>query len=100
MQQLPGSQAGIGQYTGAWDTPQVAHLLKRTLFGASVQDLNYFKTRTMSQAVDELLQPTAAPSTKPLNNYDNDPTGVAPWQTWIGTGLLYADDTMNTNRLH
>lgn len=96
---LPGSPAGISQYTGTWDTPQIVHLLKRTLFGASIDDINYFKTRTMSQAVDELLSPTAAPTTKPLNNYGNDPTGVAPWQTWIGQGLLYQDDAMNTNRL-
>jgi hypothetical protein len=65
---LPGSPAGISEYTGAWDTPQVVHLLKRTLFGAAVQDINYFKTRTMSQAVDELLQPTAAPATPAPSN--------------------------------
>ena len=57
-QQLPGSPAGIDAYTGVWDTPQVVHLLKRTLFGAAMTDVNYFKTRTMSQAVDELLQPS------------------------------------------
>src|SRR5256885_13510383 len=97
---LPGSPAGINEYTGAWDTPQVVHLLKRTLFGASLQDIGYFKTRTMSQAVDELLQPTVPPATVPLNNYGNDPTGVAPWQTWINTGLLYVDTDMNMNRLN
>ena len=98
-QQLPPSQAGIGEYTGTWDTPQVVHLLKRTLFGAAVQDINYFRTLTMSQAVDELLQPTAAPVTQPLNNYGADPTGVASWQTWINTGLLYTDPMMNQNRV-
>ena len=99
-QQLPGSPAGINAYTGVWDTPQVVHLLKRTLFGASVTDINYFKTRTMAQAVDELLQPTAAPATTPLNNYGADPTGVAPWQSWINMGLLYSDEDMNSNRLY
>jgi uncharacterized protein (DUF1800 family) len=96
---FPPSPAGISEYTGAWDTPQVVHLLKRTLFGASIQDINYFKGRTMAQAVDELLLPAAAPVSVPLNNYDNDPTGVAPWQTWINTGILYVDDDMNMNRL-
>src|SRR5260370_6536860 len=90
---------GISEYTGTWDTPQVVHLLKRILFGASVDDINYFKTRSMSQAVDELLQPAPAPSTTPLNNYGTDPTGVAPWTTWIDTGLLYVDAVMNMNRL-
>ncbi|HTR29448.1 MAG TPA: DUF1800 family protein [Puia sp.] len=98
-QKMPGSPLGLDVYTGAWDTPHVVHLLKRTLFGASVADINYFKGLTMSQAVDEILQPSAAPATKPLNNYGADPTGVASWQTWVGTGLLYQDPTMNGNRL-
>ncbi|GGA85558.1 DUF1800 domain-containing protein [Puia dinghuensis] len=99
MNKLPGSPLGLTEYTGVWDTPQVAHLLKRTLFGATVQDIGYFKNLTMPAAVDQLLQPTAPPVAKPLNNYGSDATGVASYQTWIGTGLLYQDDTMNTNRL-
>jgi uncharacterized protein (DUF1800 family) len=96
----PGSPAGIAEYTGTWDTPQVVHLLKRTLFGATVQDIAYFKTLTLSQAVDSLLQPTAPPSTMPLNNYGVDPTGVGSFQTWINTGLLYQDDMLNASRLN
>lgn len=96
---LPGSPAGLAQYTGDWGAPQVAHLLKRTLFGSTVQDINYFKTLTMSQAVDQLLQPTAAPTTVPLNNYGADPTGVASWQSWLNVGLLYGDPQLNQNRV-
>ena len=96
---LPGSPLGLAQYTGAWDTPQVVHLLKRTLFGASVQDIAYFKTLSMSQAVDQLLQPTAVPATAPLNNYGADATGVASWQTWINASLLYQDDKLNASRV-
>ena len=98
-QAFPGSPAGIDPYTGTWDTPQVVHLLKRTLFGATLSDINYFKTLTMSQAVDQLLQPTADPVTTPLNNYGSDPTGVASWQSWINQGLTYQDMEMNENRL-
>jgi uncharacterized protein (DUF1800 family) len=98
-QVFPGSPAGLDAYTGVWDTPQVVHLLKRTLFGASLQDINYFKTLSMSAAVDQLLQPTAVPATTPLNNYGSDPTGVAMWQSWINQGLTYADPDMNSNRL-
>jgi uncharacterized protein (DUF1800 family) len=96
---FPGSPSGIDPYTGTWDTPQVVHLLKRTLFGATIQDINYFKSMTMSQAVDQLLLPTAQPSTQPLNNYGSDPTGVASWQTWINTGILYDDPQLNGNRV-
>ncbi len=54
--------AGLEEYTGTWETAQVVHLLKRMLFGASPQHIAYFKQLTMQQAVDELLQPTPAPS--------------------------------------
>jgi len=95
---------GLQEYTGDWGTPQVVHLLKRTLFGAKPQDILYFKNRTMQQAVDELLQPTTAPSNYPLNNYSMDgyvdPTGVAPWQTWINTGIVLADNELNIKRIN
>ena len=94
---------GLQEYTGTWDTPQVVHLLKRMLFGAKHVDINYFKSRTMQESVDELLQPTAAPSTYPLNNYSvdgyTDPTGVALWQTWINTGIALADKELNEKRI-
>ena len=48
---------GLLEYTGIWETAQVVHLLKRTLFGAKPQDIAYFKTRTMQEAVDELFSP-------------------------------------------
>ena len=94
---------GLQEYAGTWDTPQVVHLLKRTLFGARQNDIQYFKAKTMQQAVDELLQPTAAPSSVPLNNYSVngyvDPTGVALWQTWINTGISLADKELNEHRI-
>lgn len=94
---------GLQEYTGTWDTAQVVHLLKRTLFGARLQDIQYFRSRTMQQAVDEILQPAAAPSVPPLNNYNingyTDPTGVAAWQTWINTGIALADKDLNEKRI-
>jgi len=94
---------GLQEYTGTWDTPQVVHLLKRTLFGAKQKDIQYFKGKTMQQAVDELLLPTAAPASVPLNNYSVngyvDPTGVALWQTWINTGINLADKELNQLRI-
>src|SRR5450631_4192201 len=94
---------GLDEYTGEWSTTEAVHLLKRTLFGVRVNDLNYFLTRSMSQAVDELLTPTTAPISVPLNSYSSggytDPTGVAAWDTWINTGVDYPDSEMNTNRL-
>ncbi|MBS1598956.1 MAG: DUF1800 domain-containing protein [Bacteroidetes bacterium] len=95
---------GLNEYTGSWDTTDVVHLLKRTMFGATIDNVNYFKSLTMSQAVDELLTPTPAPTSLPLNNYSSDgytdPTGVAAWDTWINTGIDYPDDEMNQKRVN
>ncbi|MFN8276096.1 MAG: DUF1800 domain-containing protein [Chitinophagales bacterium] len=74
----------LAAYTGAWTKKQVVHLLKRTMFGARRSDIDYFLTKTMSQAVDELLTPGNAPS-PPLNNYSNQYTDtvVAAGATWV-----------------
>ncbi len=94
---------GLQEYTGAWETQQVVHLLKRTLFGATIANINYFKSRTMLQSVNQLLLPTPAPSTAPLNNYSingyTDPSGVALWQTWVNTGTSLADKDLNALRI-
>jgi uncharacterized protein (DUF1800 family) len=94
--------AGISEYTGPWDTPQVAHLLKRTLFGVKPGDVTYFRNKTMAEAVDELLLEAPFSSTPPLNNYNvdgyTDPSGVVPWQTWIDTGIALADKELNEKR--
>ncbi|MBS1946735.1 MAG: DUF1800 domain-containing protein [Bacteroidetes bacterium] len=96
--------ASLDEYTGDWGTPQVVHLLKRTMFGAKIEDVNYFSSLTMPQAVDELLTETPVPSTLPLNNYNvdgyTDPTGVTAWQTWIGMGVDFADIDMNGKRVN
>jgi uncharacterized protein (DUF1800 family) len=95
--------ASLNEYAGDWGTAQVTHLLKRTLFGAKMEDINYFSTLSMSQAVDEILTETPAPTSVPLNNYNvngyTDPTGVLAWQTWVNTGIDFADNDMNQRRL-
>src|SRR5688572_32315964 len=42
---------------------------KRTMFGAKKADIDYFKTRTVSQAVDELMNPTAPQPAPPVKEY-------------------------------
>lgn len=94
---------GLDEYAGDWTTTEVVHLLKRTLFGVRIEDLNYFLSLTMSQAVDIILTPAAAPSTVPLNSYSSDgytdPTGVPAWDTWINTGVDYPDSELNEMRM-
>lgn len=83
----------------AWTSKEAAHLLKRTMFGVTKEDLNYFTGLTMEQAVDQILQKTALPPI-PINDYEGihykeqnytvvDPD-LDPGQTWINAP--YNDD--------
>jgi len=103
VRKLSFDVGSLNEYTGTWDTTEIVHLIKRTMFGATIDDINHFRSLTMSQSVDELLTPTPSPTAIPLNNYSSngymDPTGVAPWSTWLNTGIDYPDDDMNSMRL-
>ena len=80
--------SGLAPYSGPWDTEAVVHLLKRAMFGANPQDITYFKGLSMSQAVDELLNPTAPLPALPVKDYDSSGAekpddNIAPGATWI-----------------
>jgi hypothetical protein len=47
--------SGLNPYSGAWTTNEVAHLLKRTMFGAKKADIDHFLGLSPSAAIDELL---------------------------------------------
>ncbi len=96
---------GLNPYTGAWSASEVAHLLKRTMFGAAKDDIDYFKGMSMSQAVDTLLNVPATVPDAPLKNYDNDEiTGGDPdlaipiGSTWVNTHS--EDDAANRKRIY
>lgn len=79
------TMSGLSPYSGPWGTKEVTHLLKRTMFGATIADVNYFKTKTLAQAVDELVNTIPAAPLPPVNNY-NDTTAdpdVPAGETWV-----------------
>jgi uncharacterized protein (DUF1800 family) len=94
VQHIARTMSGLTPYSGPWDIEAVVHLLKRTMFGAAPQDVAHFQAMTMSQAVDELLNPTAPLPAPPLKDYDTSgadlpDTAVAAGTTWIND---YAND--------
>jgi len=66
---MPPPASGLIPFTGSFKEQELTHLLKRTMFGVSKADINYFKNKTLNQAVDELLNPTAPMPTPPLKDY-------------------------------
>jgi uncharacterized protein (DUF1800 family) len=83
--QAPPPNGGLAAFGGSWTENEVIHLLKRTLFGAAKPDIDYFKTRTFQQAVDEILNPSAPLPDPPLKEYaiTAADTNIAQGTTWV-----------------
>lgn len=98
--------SGLNPYAGPWTTNEVIHLLKRTMFGATKTDVDFFAAMTMNQAVDALLNVPLAQFTPPppVKSYPNstspaDPdTAIAAGQTWINVNTN--DGTVDFNRVN
>jgi len=69
---------GLEAYTGPWDVPQVAHLLRRTMFGAKRSDIDYFLGLGSELAVKELCNPTTSAPVPPVNDYNNSEEFIDP----------------------
>lgn len=82
---------GINAYAGSFTSVELMHLLKRTLFGVSQADLVYFKGKTLSQVVDELLNPTAPLPDPPVKEYTVPSTTITP-DTNIALGATWVND--------
>ncbi|MEO6915003.1 MAG: DUF1800 domain-containing protein [Chitinophagaceae bacterium] len=79
---------GIQPYTGTFGTPQLVHLLKRSMFGAAPLDINFFRGKSLDETVDYLLNPTAPMPDPPIKEYVSDgalnpDTGIAAGTTWV-----------------
>jgi uncharacterized protein (DUF1800 family) len=95
--------SGINPYSGPWTENEIIHLLKRTMFGAKKADVDYFKSRTVSQAVDELLSPTAPQPTPPIKEYTTSTqpgtpdSNIAQGATWVND--INNDGTVQSQRI-
>jgi uncharacterized protein (DUF1800 family) len=101
---LPPPNGGLAPFTGAWTENEVIHLLKRTLFGATRADINYFKKLSLQQSVDELLNPTAPLPDLPVKEYTvpasatNPDTNITQGATWVLD--VNNDGTVNSLRMN
>ena len=86
--------SGINPYSGPWTENEIVHLLKRTMFGAKKADVDYFKGRTVSQAVDELMNPAAPQPMPPIKEYATSTQPGTP-DTNIMQGTTWVNDINN-----
>ena len=76
---------GLTPYTGPMGQDQLLHLIRRTLFGVSCADYNFFSGKTLNECLDILLTQSKSPD-PPVNTYNTadlkDPD-VPPGKTWV-----------------
>ena len=84
--QLPLRAAGatsstLAPYVGAWGYAQAAHLLRRTLFGATRAEVNAAVVSGLAAVLEGLL--TAPPAPAPPLNVSAADTSVSIGQPWV-----------------
>lgn len=81
------------KYSGVWGRQQVNHLLKRTMFGATRKDVDYFLSLGLDQTVNELINPSAPLPPPPIKTYTDplDDASVPVGQTWVNTPIVSSD---------
>lgn len=71
---LPPPKYSLRPYKGEWTLKQAAHLLRRTTFGATYEELKVFASKGRQQAVKDILNVSSELPAPPLNyRYDRDP---------------------------
>lgn len=83
--QAPPPSGGLAAFSGSWTEAEVIHLLKRTVFGATRADIDYFTSKTFQQSVDEILNPVAPLPDPPVKDYpiNSADTNIAQGATWV-----------------
>ncbi|MFZ9695152.1 MAG: DUF1800 domain-containing protein, partial [Chitinophagaceae bacterium] len=80
---------------GSWTEAEVIHLLKRTQFGCTRNDLAYFRGSSMDSVVDELLNPTAPSPEPPIKEYANPTTPGVNVDTAVVQGTTWVNNINN-----
>ncbi|HSC38406.1 MAG TPA: DUF1800 domain-containing protein, partial [Chitinophagaceae bacterium] len=84
--EIPSVSTNLKKYKGKWTRAQAKHLLKRTMFGARKEDIDYFAAKSLRSTLRELLDTEEATPPPPVNNYNDDKytdEEIQPGQTWI-----------------
>ena len=96
---LPFLNGTLKTYKGSWNTPDIIHFLKRTMFGAKPEDIAYFKNKSFKNSVNDILNTPSLIRIAPINNYNNDKifdAEIPLGSTWVDSKLI--DGRLNKRR--
>ena len=88
----PPSTKGLAPYTGVWNFEEASHLLRRTMFGPSLAQINQVADMDLDTAIALVLADQPLPS-PPLNATYPDDTSTPIGESWVGKPL----NAINTN---
>lgn len=77
----PVKANSLAPYQGDWDLNTAAHLLKRTTFGPSFQEIKSVQAMGLSKAIETLL--ADAPLPDPPVNFSDDKDSVPIGEVWV-----------------
>ncbi|MEY3351111.1 MAG: hypothetical protein RIQ50_1222 [Bacteroidota bacterium] len=80
--------AGLTPYQGQWNEANARHLLKRTVFGATKEQVDAFASLGLAACVEKLLDDTLPQPNPPVKEYNSSAaaspdTLIAMGQTWV-----------------
>ena len=80
--------SGLDPYVGPWELEQAAHLLRRTMFGPTYNQMKTAVQEGLDATVEQLLSPQAMPA-PPLNSFFQDDPNVNVGETWIDAPYVF-----------
>jgi len=81
-------------YTGTWTKAEAAHLLRRTMFGPTLQQIQQAVTDGMNATVASLL---TLPTTNPPLTYSTDEAVAAMGTTWVTSVYPSSNQSVTDN---
>ncbi len=91
-QELPTEVKSINRYEGPWSRTQAAHLLRRTTYGNSIDQIMTASSMSMDEVIDLLLADKELPP-EPINYYYEEDPSVPVGASWVDK-MYVRDDNM------
>jgi uncharacterized protein (DUF1800 family) len=81
------NDSGLEAYTGEWTKYQAAHLLRRTTFGPTIEEIDEAVELGLHDTLKRLFQTKPLPE-PPINHINNNDPNVPIGETWIEAPYL------------
>lgn len=95
----PPTNHSLDPYTGTWTAVQASHLLRRTLFGPSFQQINHITTSGLNNAISELMTFPALGDPLTFDPAETIASFGQPWENSVYPADIVAAQECDTARM-